>query len=267
MACAARIISSEMSTPRTLARGNSRARNSAASPVPVPMSRTRSGAGRDLRGRRRRAPRGGRPSRRRCARPSRPRARSKKRRIGGRSSGQSQGARATVAFSARPIEPDLRRRGPVARRPPRHDRSSLLGDVARPRRARRLPARRSCSSAPRCSAACGDDEETTSDARRRPRPRGECAEVEAPPPKDDKFKKPEQVLRGASRRPRRSRRAAAASRSSSTPRSSPKTANSFAFLAEQGFYDGTIFHRIAPGFVIQGGDPTRRPAAAGPATR
>jgi peptidyl-prolyl cis-trans isomerase B (cyclophilin B) len=36
---------------------------------------------------------------------------------------------------------------------------------------------------------------------------------------------------------------------------SPKTANSFAFLAEQGFYDGTVFHRIAPGFVIQGGDP------------
>ena len=37
---------------------------------------------------------------------------------------------------------------------------------------------------------------------------------------------------------------------------SPKTANSFAFLAEEGFYDGTVFHRIAPGFVIQGGDPT-----------
>jgi peptidyl-prolyl cis-trans isomerase B (cyclophilin B) len=37
---------------------------------------------------------------------------------------------------------------------------------------------------------------------------------------------------------------------------SPKTANSFAFLAEQGFYDGTTFHRIVPGFVIQGGDPT-----------
>jgi peptidyl-prolyl cis-trans isomerase B (cyclophilin B) len=37
---------------------------------------------------------------------------------------------------------------------------------------------------------------------------------------------------------------------------SPKTANSFAFLAEEGFYDGTTFHRIVPGFVIQGGDPT-----------
>jgi peptidyl-prolyl cis-trans isomerase B (cyclophilin B) len=35
----------------------------------------------------------------------------------------------------------------------------------------------------------------------------------------------------------------------------PKTANSFAHLAEEGFYDGTSFHRIVPGFVIQGGDP------------
>jgi cyclophilin family peptidyl-prolyl cis-trans isomerase len=35
----------------------------------------------------------------------------------------------------------------------------------------------------------------------------------------------------------------------------PKTANSFAYLAEKGFYDGLTFHRIAPEFVIQGGDP------------
>ena len=35
----------------------------------------------------------------------------------------------------------------------------------------------------------------------------------------------------------------------------PITANSFAYLAGQGFYDDQFFHRIAPGFVIQGGDP------------
>ena len=35
----------------------------------------------------------------------------------------------------------------------------------------------------------------------------------------------------------------------------PQTAGSFAYLAEQGFYDGLEFHRIEPGFVIQGGDP------------
>jgi peptidyl-prolyl cis-trans isomerase B (cyclophilin B) len=37
---------------------------------------------------------------------------------------------------------------------------------------------------------------------------------------------------------------------------SPKTAASFANLARTGFFDGTTFHRIVPGFVIQGGDPT-----------
>jgi len=36
---------------------------------------------------------------------------------------------------------------------------------------------------------------------------------------------------------------------------SPKTAASFASLARRGFYDDLTFHRIAPGFVIQGGDP------------
>lgn len=38
-------------------------------------------------------------------------------------------------------------------------------------------------------------------------------------------------------------------------KTAPKTAASFASLAKGGFYDGLQFHRIAPGFVIQGGDP------------
>ena len=39
-------------------------------------------------------------------------------------------------------------------------------------------------------------------------------------------------------------------------KTSPRTAASFASLARTGFYDGTVFHRIVPDFVIQGGDPT-----------
>lgn len=36
----------------------------------------------------------------------------------------------------------------------------------------------------------------------------------------------------------------------------PKTVNNFVFLATQGYYDGTTFHRVLPGFMAQGGDPT-----------
>lgn len=36
----------------------------------------------------------------------------------------------------------------------------------------------------------------------------------------------------------------------------PKTVNNFIFLARQGFYDGTIFHRVIANFMVQGGDPT-----------
>jgi cyclophilin family peptidyl-prolyl cis-trans isomerase len=39
-------------------------------------------------------------------------------------------------------------------------------------------------------------------------------------------------------------------------KTSPRTAASFAGLVRSGFLDGTSFHRIVPGFVIQGGDPT-----------
>lgn len=40
------------------------------------------------------------------------------------------------------------------------------------------------------------------------------------------------------------------------PRAAPITVNNFVFLARQGYYDGATFHRVIPGFVAQGGDPT-----------
>ncbi|MEA4925994.1 MAG: peptidylprolyl isomerase [Syntrophomonadaceae bacterium] len=39
------------------------------------------------------------------------------------------------------------------------------------------------------------------------------------------------------------------------PETAPNTVNNFINLVNRGFYDGTIFHRVIPGFMIQGGDP------------
>jgi len=36
----------------------------------------------------------------------------------------------------------------------------------------------------------------------------------------------------------------------------PQTVNNFLFLGGEGFYDDVIFHRVIPGFMVQGGDPT-----------
>lgn len=39
------------------------------------------------------------------------------------------------------------------------------------------------------------------------------------------------------------------------PKDAPQHVNNFVFLARDGFYDNLTFHRVVPGFVIQGGDP------------
>jgi cyclophilin family peptidyl-prolyl cis-trans isomerase len=46
----------------------------------------------------------------------------------------------------------------------------------------------------------------------------------------------------------------------------PVTVNSFVFLARWHYYDGIVFHRVIPGFVLQGGDPTGT-GAGGPGYR
>jgi cyclophilin family peptidyl-prolyl cis-trans isomerase len=40
------------------------------------------------------------------------------------------------------------------------------------------------------------------------------------------------------------------------PDKAPKTVNNFVFLAREGYYDGSTFHRVLEGFMAQGGDPT-----------
>ena len=42
------------------------------------------------------------------------------------------------------------------------------------------------------------------------------------------------------------------------PDLAPETVRNFEKLAKDGFYDGTLFHRVIPGFMIQGGDPNTK---------
>ncbi len=46
------------------------------------------------------------------------------------------------------------------------------------------------------------------------------------------------------------------------PDKAPLHVKNFVTLAEKGFYDGTVFHRVIPGFMIQGGDPKSKDASA-----
>ena len=101
-------------------------------------------------------------------------------------------------------------------------------------------------------AACGDDDEAEPTEKAA---QGQCREVAAPPAKDQSFKRPATVLAPGEPATASVQTSCGTFVIKLDTEQSPKTANSFAFLAEQGFYDDTVFHRIVPDFVIQGGDP------------
>jgi len=84
---------------------------------------------------------------------------------------------------------------------------------------------------------------------------GGCKQVEAPEPKTVSFKKPKQVLKPNEAATAVMKTSCGTFEIELDTKRAPKTANSFAFLAEEGFYDDLTFHRISPEFVIQGGDP------------
>jgi cyclophilin family peptidyl-prolyl cis-trans isomerase len=84
---------------------------------------------------------------------------------------------------------------------------------------------------------------------------GGCKEVEAPEPKTVSFSAPKQVLKKGEKATAIVQTSCGTFDIALDTNQAPKTANSFAFLADKGFYDDLTFHRVAPGFVIQGGDP------------
>jgi peptidyl-prolyl cis-trans isomerase B (cyclophilin B) len=84
---------------------------------------------------------------------------------------------------------------------------------------------------------------------------GGCRQVEAPKPKTVSLRAPKQTVKKGEKLTAVVKTSCGTFDIALDTTRAPKTVNSFAFLSEQGFYDGLTFHRIAPGFVIQGGDP------------
>ncbi len=82
-----------------------------------------------------------------------------------------------------------------------------------------------------------------------------CKQVEAPPAKHVSLKAPKQTLKKGEEATAVVQTSCGTFEIALDTTRAPKTANSLAYLAEEGFYDDLTFHRIVPGFVIQGGDP------------
>jgi peptidyl-prolyl cis-trans isomerase B (cyclophilin B) len=82
-----------------------------------------------------------------------------------------------------------------------------------------------------------------------------CEQVQAPKPKHVSFKEPKQTVKKGEEVSARIETSCGDFTIALDSTRAPKTVNSFVFLSEEGFYDGLSFHRIVPGFVIQGGDP------------
>lgn len=102
-------------------------------------------------------------------------------------------------------------------------------------------------------AACGDDEEpaTTTTAAAK----DACEEVAPAEPKQVKLKPPAEKVEPGERITATVETNCGEFQLELDTKNSPKTVASFIQLVEEGVYDGTPFHRVVDGFVIQGGDP------------
>jgi peptidyl-prolyl cis-trans isomerase B (cyclophilin B) len=102
----------------------------------------------------------------------------------------------------------------------------------------------------RSSGDSGSDSSTTAAAGA-----AGCKQVEAPQPKEVRLKAPKQTVKRGEELTAMVQTSCGTFEIALDTVRAPKTTNSFAYLAEEGFYDDLTFHRIVPGFVIQGGDP------------
>jgi peptidyl-prolyl cis-trans isomerase B (cyclophilin B) len=110
-------------------------------------------------------------------------------------------------------------------------------------------------------AACGDDDSSGDEAAATPAPTEEaapagCEAAKAPEPKGEgKLPKPKATLDASKTYVATVSTNCGDFEITLDPKQAPKTGGSFKSLADKGFYNGTTFHRIVAGFVIQGGDP------------
>jgi cyclophilin family peptidyl-prolyl cis-trans isomerase len=95
----------------------------------------------------------------------------------------------------------------------------------------------------------GDDSTTEASA-------SGCKQVEAPKPKNVSFPAaPKQIVTAGEKLTAVVETSCGTFDIALDAKRAPKTVNSFVVLSQRGFYDGLAFHRVAPEFVIQGGDP------------
>ncbi len=111
-------------------------------------------------------------------------------------------------------------------------------------------------------AACGDDDKEPAQKKEAASPpaaeqKAGCKDVAQPPPRaDGGQKKPQKPLDAGKTYEVDMTTSCGTFTIRLDQKTSPNAAASFVALARAGFFDDTIFHRIVPGFVIQGGDPT-----------
>ena len=109
-------------------------------------------------------------------------------------------------------------------------------------------------------AGCGggDDETTGGDTTTTTTEVAECQDVEAPEPRDPGSNDPPgETLDGSSTHTLTFDTSCGSFVVTLDPEAARETTASLFSLAETGYFDDTIFHRVVPGFVIQGGDPTQ----------
>jgi len=101
-------------------------------------------------------------------------------------------------------------------------------------------------------SACGGGDGTSSTSASLP---NGCQEVSQPAAKQVKLRPPQQEVSRSARLSAVVDTSCGSFAIALDSKDWPKTVSSFVYLAKQGVYDDTTFHRVVPGFVIQGGDP------------